>query len=119
MSKITVIIVAILGIGIAVLVAWGSRHPIDMPAHAPPKVWTPIVVTPEGNQMVQPNTLRMEFWTPSSKTKDYLARDDGVIRDRDKWEAIESEERVIEFGKILRSDASVLAYRRGECWGQW
>jgi len=117
MLRVALIVVAVLAVAIAGFVAWGSRHPIVTTPHASPKVWTPIVVTPEGNQMVQPNTLRMEFWTPSSKTRDYLAKDGDAIRDRDKWEAIEGEERVIEFGKLLRSDSSVLGYRRAEVWG--
>jgi hypothetical protein len=67
--------------------------------------------------MVQPNTRRMEFWTPSAKTKDFLASEGGNIRDKDKWEIIPNEERVIEFGKLLRSDWAVLGYRRTEVWG--
>lgn len=67
--------------------------------------------------MIHPNTRRMEFWTPSVRTKDFLARDDGNIRDRDKWKAIQGDERVIEFGKLLRSDSGVLGYRRYEVWG--
>jgi len=111
------VVVAVLALAIAGYVAWGSRHPPVSAPDTTPRIWTPIVVTPEGNQMIQPNTLRMEFWTPSSKTKDYLAQDGGAIRERDKWEAIPSEDRVIEFGKVLRSDSSVLGYRRAEVWG--
>ena len=108
------VVVVVLALAVIGYVAWGSRHPMISTAEMPPRVWTPIVVTPEGNQMVQPNTLRMEFWTPSSKTKDYLAQDGGAVRERDKWEIIPSEERVLEFGKVLRSDSSVLCLSPAE-----
>jgi hypothetical protein len=81
------------------------------------RLWAPTVFTPEGTQIVQSDTIRLEFWTPSSKTGDYLAREAGAVRDRDKWEVIPNEERVVQFGQVLRADADVLGYRRAEVWG--
>src|SRR5882762_9132743 len=63
------------------------------------RLWTPIVVTGEGRETIlQAGTRRLEFWTPSGRTKDYLAREGGGIRERDKWEAIPSDEPVQQFG---------------------
>jgi hypothetical protein len=76
-----------------------------------------MAVTTNGTQMIRRDTLRMEFWTPSSKTKDHLARESGAISYRDKWEAIENEEPVLAFGRLLRSDSDVSGYRRAEVWG--
>ena len=82
------------------------------------RLWTPIVVTPEGTETtLAAATRRLEFWTPSSRTKDYVAREGGGIRDRDKWEAIASEEPVQQFGALLRTNSNVLGYRRAEVWG--
>ena len=39
------------------------------------------------------------------------------MRDRDKWEVMPNEERVVQFGQLLRADADVLGYRRAEVWG--
>jgi len=84
---------------------------------AAPRIWTPILVTPQGDEMVQPNSRRFEFWTPSSRTKDFLAKENGNIPIRDQWEAIPSEDRVVEFGNVLRSNPGVRGYRRYEVWG--
>src|ERR1051326_3431167 len=81
------------------------------------RLWTPLVVTPEGNPMVVPDSLRLEFWRPSSKTKDYLAKDGGTACEAGTWEAIENEEPVMQFGRLLRTDSDVLGYRRAEVWG--
>ncbi|HEY2951090.1 MAG TPA: hypothetical protein VGK40_00830, partial [Verrucomicrobiae bacterium] len=81
------------------------------------RLWTPLVVTPEGNPMVVPDSLRLEFWTPSSKTRVFLAKEGGTARDAGTWEAIESEEPVMQFGRLLHSDSDVLGYRRAEVWG--
>ena len=77
------------------------------------RLWTPLVVNTDGKEMITPDTLRMEFWTPSSRTKDYLAKD-GTNRT---WEFLESEEAVMEFGKVLRTNSEIVAYRRMEVWG--
>ena len=82
------------------------------------RLWTPIVVTPTGAETaLEAGTRRLEFWTPSGKTKDYLARDRGTIPDRDQWEIISSDEPVQQFGALLRTNSSVLGYRRAEVWG--
>lgn len=88
------------------------------PAHSARRLWTPIVVTPNGAESTLPAaTRRLEFWTPSSRTKDHLARESGGIRERDKWEALASEEPVQQFGMLLRTNSNVLGYRRAEVWG--
>ncbi len=89
-----------------------------VPAHPPRRLWTQIVVTAAGAETtLAAATRRLEFWTPSSRTKDHLAREGGGIRERDKWESIPSEETVRQFGALLRTNSKVLGYRRAEVWG--
>ncbi len=89
-----------------------------VPSHPPRRLWTPIVVTAAGAETtLAAATRRLEFWTPSSRTKDHLAREGGGIRERDKWEAIASDEPVQQFGALLRTNANVLGYHRAEVWG--
>jgi hypothetical protein len=76
-------------------------------------LWSSIEVAPDGSQTIQHDTMRMEFWTPSSKTKFHL-RDD----DEKQWEGITNEVPVEEFGRILRMDPNVTGYRRSEVWGR-
>ncbi len=77
------------------------------------RLWTPLVVNTDGKEMITPDTLRMEFWTPSSKTKDYLAKESTNRT----WEFLESEEAVMQFGKVLRTNSEIVGYRRMEVWG--
>ncbi len=86
-------------------------------AEKPRRLWTPIVVLTNGIQTILGDTRRMEFWTPSAKTKDCLAKDGGAIPDRERWEVIPSDEPVLQFGALLRSDPNVAGYRRTEVWG--
>jgi hypothetical protein len=117
MRKIAFVVVSVVVLVIACMF-WQSTHSAGVATHeAAPRIWTPILVTPQGDQMVQPNARRFEFWTPSAKTKDFLTKENGNIRDRDKWEEIPGEERVNEFGNVLRSNPNVLGYRRYEVWG--
>jgi hypothetical protein len=88
------------------------------PSHSTRRLWTPIVVTPDGTEtVIQGGTRRLEFWTPSARTKDHLPRDGGALRDRDQWEAIASDVPVTQFGMLLRTNSNVLGYRRTEVWG--
>jgi hypothetical protein len=97
-------------------IAWQFMHHTQ--THPSRRLWTPVVVGPDGSETaLQAGTRRLEFWTPSAKTKDYLAGDGGAIRDRDKWEATASDERVQQFGSLLRTNSNVLGYRRTEVWG--
>jgi hypothetical protein len=86
---------------------------------APPRrLWTPLVINNLNTEMIVPDTLRLEFWTPSAKTKDYLTKEPKADGDTNRnWEAIESEELVTQFGQHLRKDADVVGYRRTEVWG--
>ncbi len=86
---------------------------------APPRrLWTPLVINNLNTEMIVPDTLRLEFWTPSSKTKDYLAKETKDAGDTNRhWEIIESEELVTQFGQALRKDADLVGYRRTEVWG--
>src|SRR5262245_35658284 len=82
------------------------------PAHPPRRLWTPIVVRPDGAETTLAGAVRrLEFWTPSSRTKDHLTREGGGIRERDKWEILASEEPVQQFGEVLRKNANVTGYR--------
>jgi hypothetical protein len=85
---------------------------------APHRLWTPLVVNNLNTEMIVPDTLRLEFWTPSSKTKDYVTREAKESGDTNRnWEVIASEDMVMQFGKTLRSDPDVVGYRRTEVWG--
>ena len=65
-----------------------------------------------------PDTLRLEFWTPSAKTKDFVSKEPKDAGDTNRhWEVIESEEVVTQFGQALRKDTDVVGYRRSEVWG--
>jgi hypothetical protein len=87
-------------------------------AAAPRRLWTPLVINNLNTEMIVPDTLRLEFWTPSAKTKEFLSKqpkDDGDTNRN--WEIIESEEMVAQFGQHLRKDQDVVGYRRMEVWG--
>lgn len=85
---------------------------------ARPRLWHPVVVTPDGRDTIlSASTRRLEFWTPSVRTKDFVAQENGTVRDRDKWEIIPSDAPVQQFGVLLRTNANVLGYRRAEVWG--
>jgi hypothetical protein len=87
-------------------------------AHPQGRLWTPIVVNPNGAETtLAAATRRLEFWTPSSRTKEHLARESGAIRERDKWEVLANEDPVQQFGILLRTNSNVLGYRRAEVWG--
>ena len=93
------------------------EHPVEKRPVAQ-RLWNPIAVTPDGRAgSLSAATRRLEFWTPSARTKDHLTRENGAIRDRDKWETITSDEPVTQFGMLLRTNANVLGYRRAEVWG--
>ena len=82
------------------------------------RLWTPLVVNNLNTEMIVPDTLRLEFCTPSAKTKDFVGQEPRDAGDTNRnWEAIESEEMVTQFGQHLRKDVDVVGYRRGEVWG--
>jgi hypothetical protein len=60
-----------------------------------------------------PGTSRLEFWTPSAKTVDFLKSKEGLSA----WEANATEERVKAFGELLKAKPGVNGYRRYEVWG--
>lgn len=118
MRKLALLVVMLAAVAVALLVWKSSQNNGAITAEsASPRIWTPILVTPQGDELIQPNTRRFEFWTPSVKTKDYLTKENGNVRERDKWEEVSSEDRVNEFGTLLRSNPYVLGYRRYEVWG--
>ncbi len=92
---------------IAELIA--SQH-----SEPPRRLWVPVVVETNGNQTALGETRQLEFWTPSSKTKDYLRKEGGEIGDRQKWEVISNDDAVLQFSTMLRSNRDVLGYRRVE-----
>ncbi len=82
------------------------------------RLWTPLVVNNLNTEMIVPDTLRLEFWTPSAKTKDFVSKEPKDAGDTNRnWEVIESEEMVAQFGQALRKDTDVVGYRRSEVWG--
>lgn len=76
-------------------------------------LWSTVQVEPDGTQIIQHDTMRVEFWTPSSKTKDYLRDNDAK-----QWQATATEDQVTQFGNLLRKDPNIAGYRRTEVWGQ-
>src|SRR5689334_2569051 len=79
------------------------------PTHAARRMWTPTVVRPDGAETELPAaTRRLEFWTPSARTKDHVAREGSGIRERDKWEVLPNDEPVQQFGILLRTNSNVL-----------
>ena len=96
-------------------IAWLVISPKPAPAR---RLWMPVVVETNGAETVLGDTRQMEFWTPSAKTKDYLAKEGGEVVTKEKWEAIPSDDTVSQFGMMLHSNLNVVGYRRVEVWGQ-
>lgn len=78
-------------------------------ASPPRRLWTPLVVNNLNTEMIVPDSLRLEFWTPSARTRDYLSKETITDTNRN-WEAIPNDEPVMDFGKLLRNDPDVLGY---------
>ena len=96
-------------------VAWLAYSPESTPGR---RLWIPVVIETNGTATVMGETRQMEFWTPSAKTKDYLAKHGGQVSEREKWQILPSDDAVIQFGSVLHTNASVFGYRRTEVWGQ-
>jgi len=95
---------------------WRYLNPPPPPSQT--RLWTPVLIGGKGHELIlQPPSRRMEFWTPSAKTKEHLPKDGGEFRPQDKWEILSTDETVNRFGFTLRSNANVLGYRRAEVWG--
>lgn len=92
--------------------------------YAPPRVeppkrlWWPVVVSTNGTESVLGDSRQFEFWTPSVKTKDYLHMEAGKVVDLEKWEVLQNDDAVLQFGTMLHSNKNVLGYRRVEVLGQ-
>ena len=84
----------------------------------PRRLWMPDWVAPNGNSMVMEESRQMEFWTPSTQTKDYLHKENGQVVPTEKWEVISNDEPVVQFGRMLHENSMVLSYRRVEACGQ-
>ena len=91
----------------------GSRN-----AGATRRLWVPMVVETNGSQVALGETRQLEFWTPSARTKDYLQKADGKVAAKEKWQSIETDDVVMQFGSVLHSNRNVFGYRRMEVWGQ-
>ena len=85
---------------------------------SPRRRWMPIVVQADGTENVMGETRQMEFWTPSAKTRDYLHMENSAVAASEQWEVLTNDDAVLQFGTMLRSNTSVLGYRRVEVWGQ-
>jgi hypothetical protein len=85
---------------------------------APRRLWLPVVVSTNGEQAILGDMRQFEFWTPSAKTGDYLHKEGGEVVAEERWEAIPSDDVVVQFGQTLHSNRNVLGYRRIEEWGQ-
>lgn len=84
----------------------------------PRRLWLPVVVGTNGERAVLGDMRQFEFWTPSAKTKDYLHKEGGEVVAEERWEAIPSDDMVVQFGQMLHSNRNVLGYRRIEEFGQ-
>jgi hypothetical protein len=68
-------------------------------------------VAPGGSPESIQSGYLIQFWTPSAKTKTARAED------VDAWEKIDSDDRVVEFGNLLRDDKLIYGFRRYEVTG--
>jgi hypothetical protein len=83
------------------------------------RLWTPDLVETNGTVTVMGESRQLEFWTPSSKTKDYLHKEKGQVVATEMWEVMSNEAPVEQFGEMLHNDSwAILGYRRVEVWGQ-
>lgn len=82
------------------------------------RLWMPDWVNTNGDEIAMEESRQMEFWTPSAQTKDYLHKEHGQVVPTEKWEVISNDDPVVEFGKMLHKNSSVLSYRRVEVCGQ-
>lgn len=65
-------------------------------------------VTQEGRFEESSSTYQIQFWTPSAKTK--TTKDEEL----EQWEKIDSDDKLVEFGKVLRADPQITGFRRYE-----
>src|SRR5579871_3589873 len=72
----------------------------------PRRLWSPMIVGSTNGGTILGETRQLEFWTPSSKTKDYLHQEKGEVTPTEKWQIIGSEDPLLEFGSMLRSNQS-------------
>jgi len=88
--------------------------------HAAParRLWLPVVVEKDGSQTLMGESRQMSFWTPSARTRDYMTKNGGTVPESSSWQAIASDEPVIQFGTLLHSDPDVFGFRRTEVWGR-
>jgi hypothetical protein len=93
---------------------------VRLAAGPPPlrRLWSPIVIETNGNQTALADSRQLEFWTPSAATRDYLRKDGDQIIETERWQALSNDDRVVQFGDLLRSNGAVLGYRRVMEWGQ-
>jgi hypothetical protein len=84
----------------------------------PRRLWTPVIIEANGNETILPESRQLEFWTPSAKTVEYLHMENGEVINTEKWEIISNDDTVLEFGDLLRTNLSILGYRRVEVLGQ-
>src|SRR5262249_39124757 len=72
------------------------------------RLWTPVVVQTNGSDVIIGATRQLAFWTPSSKTQDYLHKENGEVVPNEKWEVIPNEDAVINFGTMLHTNKNIL-----------
>jgi hypothetical protein len=97
-----------------VLVAYFFAVPRAAPAR---RLWVPTVVEANGSQTSLGETRQMNFWTPSARTGEYMAKSGQTENDPKSWQSIASDEPVMQFGMLLHSNADIFGYRRTEVWG--
>jgi hypothetical protein len=85
---------------------------------APRKLWEPLLVATNGEITVMGESRQLQFWTPSIETKDYLRKENGQVVPKEMWEVLTNDDANVQFGAILKTNQSVLGYRRVHVWGQ-
>ena len=104
---------------ICATIAFIAHLAISPKTPPPRRLWVPVLVLTNGNGgALVSETRRMEFWTPSARTGNYLRGQNGEIAPDDKWQVISNDDPVIQFGMMLHTNRNVLGYRRVEVWGQ-
>jgi hypothetical protein len=82
------------------------------------RLWLPVIIQTNGDELTLGESRQLEFWTPSAATRDYLETEKGQVVDIQKWQILSNDDPVTQFGLVLHSNRDIFGYRRVEEWGQ-
>lgn len=80
------------------------------------QMWRTLKVTPQGEEVASEFDYRIEFWTPSVATQDYL-ESAGAVPAEDEWQVIDDPLKNQMFGEFLMKDPRVEGFRRAKVVG--